>query len=687
VAPAAIRFMYYRIISAFCVVFFMAINSPVKINGQSLDSLLYLLDNNLFKDDADKYGLLCKIISKSSDADSTLRYCDEAIKLAEEMEINPGEPCIFQGENYLNSGFLVSALEYFIKAANYYKADHNNEGLASAYLYIAETYNLQEDHNNETLYLKNAIEIYKEEKDSVNLAQALHNLGYAKFSMGLYDTALVLFSTTGEIFQKLNYPTGYAYCIGNSGLVYSRQSEYDKAEDYLLRAIEMLTRYGDDRAVTQFMIEYANVLDHEGKIKKAIATARQGFSNASKNDFKEYIRDAAQTLTRLYKNANKYDSAFYFQSVYIVANDSLKNVRNIQKMANMRTEFEVAEGKKEVEILQKNKFFLRIINFGLVVILLLAVGLILLYYVSLKRSRKLSAALEERREELEKQSLELKEKNDRIIQANEELKQLYQITNSQKEEIISSINYAQRIQKAVLPPETYITELINENFIFYKPKEIVSGDFYWIKQINHYIILVSADCTGHGVPGALMSMLGISYLNEIVQRKGITLANQILNELRKEIKHSLRQTGKKEESRDGIDMALCVIDTENSVMQYAGAFSPLYIISNIDGKAELKEFKADMMPVGVYFSTDKSFTNHEIKLEIGDTFYISTDGFIDQIGGSNDTRFGSKNFKKLLLDIHDRPLFEQNEILEQTLKDWMGEHPQRDDILVIGARI
>jgi serine phosphatase RsbU (regulator of sigma subunit) len=122
-------------------------------------------------------------------------------------------------------------------------------------------------------------------------------------------------------------------------------------------------------------------------------------------------------------------------------------------------------------------------------------------------------------------------------------------------------------------------------------------------------------------------------------------------------------------------------------MQYAGAFSPLYIISNIDGKAELKEFKADMMPVGVYFSTDKSFTNHEIKLEIGDTFYISTDGFIDQIGGSNDTRFGSKNFKKLLLAIHDRPLFEQNEILEQTLKDWMGEHPQRDDILVIGARI
>jgi serine phosphatase RsbU (regulator of sigma subunit) len=679
--------MNYRIISSFCVVFFMAISSPVKINGQSLDSLLYLLDNNLFKNDTTRFSLLCKIISKSPDADSSLQYCDQAVKLAEKMHFNPGEPYILQGENYLNTGNLVSALDYFIKAANYYKKDHNSEGLAAAYLFIAETYNLQEDENTEMSYLKKVIDIYREEKDSVHLALALHDLGYAKYSMGQYDTALFLFTTTSDLFQRLGLLYNYAYCIGNSGLVYSRQSEYDKAEDCLVRAIELLSRYKGDRGLTQFVIEYAGVLDHKGEIKKAIATARQGFSSASKNDLKEYIRDAAQTLTWLYRDVGRYDSAFYYQSIYLVANDSLKNIRNIQKMANMRTEFEVAEGKKEVEILKKNKFFLRIINFGLVVILLLAVGLILLYYVSLKRSRKLSAALEERRAELEKRSLELKEKNDEIIRANEELKQLYEITNSQKEEIISSINYAKRIQKAILPPETYITELINENFIFYKPKEIVSGDFYWIKQINHYIILVSADCTGHGVPGAFMSMLGISYLNEIVQRKGITRANQILNELRKEIKHSLRQTGKKEESRDGIDMALCVIDTENNVMQYAGAFSPLYIISDVDGKPELREFKADMMPVGVYFSSDKSFTNHEIKLGIGNTFYISTDGFIDQIGGKDNNRFGSKKFKKLLLDIHDRPLFEQNEILEQTLTDWMGEHPQRDDILVIGARM
>jgi serine phosphatase RsbU (regulator of sigma subunit)/Tfp pilus assembly protein PilF len=679
--------MYYNILSAFFIAFFMAMNSPVMLIGQSTDSLLYLLDNDLVKDDSEKYDFLCRIIPNTADFESRLKYCDQAIKLAEKLNIMFAKPYILKGTCYLDHGDLALALECFFKAANNYKEYGKDEGLALAYQYIAETYNQQENNDNAKDYLKNAIEIYKREKDSINLAYALLNLGYINYTMEQYDTALVLYSTTSDIFQKLGCTLEYGYCIGNSGLAYSGMSDFDRAEEYLLRAIERLTREGDVRPVTEYMIEYARILQHKGEIKKAIACATQAFGSAIKNSLKEYERNAAQTLARLYEISGIYDSAYHYQSLYISANDSINSVKNIQKMADLRTEFEVAKKQAEVEILQKNKLFQRIVILGLAIILLLAIGLILLYYSSLKRSRKLTAALDERRVLLEKQSSELKEKNDRIIRANEELKQLYEITNNQKEEIISSINYAQRIQQAILPPEAYITELINENFIFYKPKEIVSGDFYWIKQVNQYIVLVSADCTGHGIPGAFMSMLGISYLNEIVQRKEITQANQVLNELRREVKHSLRQTGKKEESRDGIDMALCVIDIEKRIMQYSGAYSPLYIISRINGKPELKEIKADMMPVGVHHSSDQSFTNHEIKLEIGDTIYISTDGFIDQIGGSDNTRFCSKNFKKLLLEIHDQPLFEQKEVLQKTLDDWMGEHAQRDDILVIGARI
>ncbi|MDX2415485.1 MAG: SpoIIE family protein phosphatase, partial [Bacteroidales bacterium] len=226
-----------------------------------------------------------------------------------------------------------------------------------------------------------------------------------------------------------------------------------------------------------------------------------------------------------------------------------------------------------------------------------------------------------------------------------------------------------------------------EYFLINKPKDIVSGDFCWYTKKGHKYVIAVTDCTGHGVPGAFMSMLGISYLNEIVQRREITQANEVLNELRKQIKQSLRQSGKRHESRDGIDIALCVLDTKKNILQFSGANNPLYIITAINGKPELKEIKADTMPVGVHFSKDKSFSNHEIKLEIGDTFYIFSDGFVDQIGGEENNRFRSNRFKKMLLDINDQAMYEQKEALERTLKEWMRDHPQRDDILVIGARV
>ena len=239
----------------------------------------------------------------------------------------------------------------------------------------------------------------------------------------------------------------------------------------------------------------------------------------------------------------------------------------------------------------------------------------------------------------------------------------------------------------MLPPDNYISELLDEVFILYKPRDIVSGDFYWIKQVNQYIIIAAADCTGHGVPGAFMSMLGISYLNEIVQRREITRANQVLNEIRRQIKHSLRQRGQPDEPKDGIDMALCVIDTKTWVMQYAGANNPLYLIQESNGKPELKVIKADPMPLGYYSGKDKPFTNHTINIEIGDTFYIFSDGFVDQKGGERNRKFMSRNFKELLLQINDQSLYDQKEFLDNTFMRWMGDNPQIDDILVIGVRV
>ncbi|RLD86187.1 MAG: pas/pac sensor protein, partial [Bacteroidetes bacterium] len=255
--------------------------------------------------------------------------------------------------------------------------------------------------------------------------------------------------------------------------------------------------------------------------------------------------------------------------------------------------------------------------------------------------------------------------------------------SKQNKSISESILYAKRIQSAVLPPAAYINELLPENFILFKPRDEVSGDFYWIRQINQYIVIAVADCTGHGVPGAIMSMLGISFLNEIIQKREVTQANQALNELRKQIKQALRQTGKKGEADDGIDMALCALDSKTKILHYAGANNSIYLILN----GELTEIKADRMPIGYYPNEKPTFTNHEIQLKDGDVFYLFSDGFMDQFGGKKGFKYKASNFQQILFENHGRPMVIQMELLEQELSNWMKGYEQTDDILVMGVRV
>ncbi|MEE4197255.1 MAG: response regulator [Bacteroidales bacterium] len=272
---------------------------------------------------------------------------------------------------------------------------------------------------------------------------------------------------------------------------------------------------------------------------------------------------------------------------------------------------------------------------------------------------------------------------DKIAEQKHKIKIQHDIVRKQNKKIEDSILYAKKIQSAVLPPSRFVQHLLSQHFIFYKPRDIVSGDFYWTKQIDEKIFIAAADCTGHGVPGALMSMLGITFLNEIVNKNPEIHAHEILNELRMHIISSLRQTGSFGESRDGLDIALCIINHEKKIMEYAGANNPLYIIRN----KELTEIKADRMPIGIHRRAKESFKNHEVELNKDDLIYIFSDGFIDQFGGNDGRKFLTKNFKDLLLEIHHKSLSEQKQILEKTFTEWKGERKQLDDILVIGFKI
>jgi serine phosphatase RsbU (regulator of sigma subunit) len=254
---------------------------------------------------------------------------------------------------------------------------------------------------------------------------------------------------------------------------------------------------------------------------------------------------------------------------------------------------------------------------------------------------------------------------------------------AQKEEITSSIEYASRIQMAMLPMKDHFTSFFSDYFIYFKPRDIVSGDFYWIGEDEKNVYLTVADCTGHGVPGAFMSTLGISTLNEIITNNKDLQANTMLNLLRNKIKTSLHQTGKEGEAADGMDIALCVLNKNKKSLQYSGAYNPLYIFQ----KGEFKEYKADRMPIGIYYGEKDSFTNYEINIKKGDTIYIFSDGLVDQFGGPNGAKFKSAKFKKLLFEINDKPMDEQYSIIDKEFKNWKGSFEQVDDIAIIGFRI
>lgn len=262
----------------------------------------------------------------------------------------------------------------------------------------------------------------------------------------------------------------------------------------------------------------------------------------------------------------------------------------------------------------------------------------------------------------------------------------------QKEKITDSINYASYIQTAVLPPTDLINEILPDHFILYMPRDIVSGDFYWTRKIDNSIFIVAADCTGHGVPGGFMSMLGISFLNEIIRTSEIK-ANEVLNKLRDKIINALHQTGKEGEQKDGMDISICIINENNNKMQYAGANNPVYIISEVGGKKELNVIKADKMPIGIHSRSSKSFENNEVELHKGDEFYMSSDGYSDQFGGPDCRKFLQKNFKDLLFENYDKSMEEQKTILHKTILKWMSfkdssgnKHEQLDDILVMGIK-
>ncbi|MFO8068027.1 MAG: SpoIIE family protein phosphatase [Bacteroidales bacterium] len=309
------------------------------------------------------------------------------------------------------------------------------------------------------------------------------------------------------------------------------------------------------------------------------------------------------------------------------------------------------------------------VGYGLLAILIIF-GIVKLSLMRLKaKNIQLEKIIEKRTEEIRAQKDEISRQHKLVVR--------------QKEEITSSIRYASRIQNALVPDEEFLKSYIPESFIFWIPRDIVSGDFYWVKVSEPYISIVAADCTGHGVPGAFMSMLGIAFLNELALREEPGKVSSVLEQLRGKIKTTLGQTGNRSEQKDGMDLAFCTINMETNTLYYAGANNPLYLIRN----NEIIEYKATRNPIGIHHR-EKAFETHTIDLKKDDVIYLFSDGYRDQFGGDKGLCMGKNAFRELLLEIHNMPVLKQKDILEQRLKGWMrDEYFQIDDILIVGLKI
>ena len=325
--------------------------------------------------------------------------------------------------------------------------------------------------------------------------------------------------------------------------------------------------------------------------------------------------------------------------------------------------------KTQLATLEKQKLIMYFISFVLLLFVFLAYNI----YRNYRIKKEANIRLEEKNRTISAQKDEIEKQRDIAAMQRDQIAY-------QKKHITDSIVYAKRIQTALLPSlELFSSDV--EHFVLYKPLDIVSGDFYWVTRQANMQVIIATDSTGHGVPGAFMSMLGVTLLNELVLAKKVVMPDQILNGLRQQIISTLKQTVAEDNVKDGMDVAACVIDFDTSTLYFAGANNPLYLIRD----KELIHYRPDKMPVAIHY-TMNDFTLHTIDLKKGDCFYIFSDGYADQFGGPDQRKFMSKQLKEVLVSISHKPMIDQGARLSELFTEWQGDSPQVDDVTVIGVR-
>lgn len=619
------------------------------------------------------YAVLCHKTNKIDDA---LGYYLKSLKVREEIKDMKGV-----ANCYINIGILYSdkssfpkSLDSYFKALKIVEKLNDKRGIGDCLSSIGNLYTQMSNLDKAIEYHNKALKIREEIGHKKGLVGSYQNLGIINRKLKKFDTSIEYYLKVIKLSEEIGYLSDLGSCYMNIGNIFADRGMNDKAIEYYLKAVRTNREYFSSEALEITFGNMANLFNETGNYKMAIAYCDSALALSKEIGDIDGERLAYIDLSDAYSKLKNYKNAYEYHVKYTALTDSIFNNENSKQLGDLKTQFEV--DKKEVELKAKaqaeqeklkaiateEKKRQTIVTYSIIVVLIIV---IVFSALLLKRFRLTNK---------QKEIIEIKSKQ------TEEQKH---IIEEKHKEITDSINYAERIQRSFLATKELLDENLKDYFVFFQPKDVVSGDFYYASKLsNGNFALITADSTGHGVPGAIMSLLNITSV-ETALKDGFTEPSVIFNDTRKTIIERLKKDGSPDGGKDGMDASLIILNPKKTKLKYAAANNPIWIIRN----KEIIELAPDKMPIGKHDKDTVPFTEHEFDLQKGDLIYTLTDGMPDQFGGLKGKKFMYKQLKQLLISITHESMENQRQFLVVALNAWKGNLEQVDDITLIGIRI
>jgi serine phosphatase RsbU (regulator of sigma subunit)/Tfp pilus assembly protein PilF len=647
----------------------------------------YLKSLNIHKDIDDKQGMATSlnniglIYFNQGNIPKTLEYLQNSLDIRKEINDQEGiaNSLINIGSIYDNQGNIAKTLEYYHKSLAIREETGDKEGIANSLSNIGVLYNKQGDISIALDYFNKSLAISETIGDKEGIATSLNNIGDIYKNQGDISKALKYHLKGLVIQEEIGDKNGIATSLNNIAMIYFIQGNITKTLEFNHKSLAIQEEIGNKKGIATSLTNIGILQLDLGNLLAAKENGLKSLIISQEIGYPHKIIDAADLLSKVYEKQGEGMKAFEMSKLIIVMRDSVNNADTRKAAAMQQAKYEY-EKQKAIDDAEYNKLLIieeekkekqQILTSAITVCLGLVVVFLIFLFNRLKATKKQKLVIEHAHEELG-------EKNKRIL---------------------DSITYAKRIQSAILPPDNMVKEYLPKSFILYKPKDIVAGDFYWLEAVNpslkrglkvgdnhpsnspqgeNIILFAAADCTGHGVPGAMVSVVCNNALNRSVREYGLTDPGQILDKTREIVVAEFEKS--EEDVKDGMDIALCSL--EGNKLQYAGAHNPLWIIRN----GVIIETKANKQPIG-QFDNPEPYTTHSFDLEAGDSIYIFSDGYVDQFGGEKGKKFKSNSFRELLLSIQHKAMEEQKTIIDESFESWRGDLEQIDDVCIIGVRI